>query len=183
MLRDLESDGISTEYLQHRVKRDVVPNIRRLASAFRLAGATVAFVRIGSACADFRDAHPIIRPHLESWNAIDGTWECAVIDELAPEPNDLSLVKSGSGAFTTSSLDQHLRNSGVRDVFYTGVVTHACVMLTAVAGFDLGYRGHLVRDATATFSPQVQEATEQLIGFTVELTDTGHVLNSIGAPR
>lgn len=71
---------------------------------------------------------------------------------------------------------------GITHVLYTGVVTNACVMLTASAGFDLGYYGYLVGDATAAFSPELQQQAENLIGyFIAPVTTTAEALELIGA--
>ena len=70
------------EYRVSRIEKLVVPNSRRLADAFRAAGAPVIYVTYGSRLADFSDA-PI---HLKDWmRAIDnrvGTREHEIVDEL-----------------------------------------------------------------------------------------------------
>jgi len=86
-----------------------------------------------------------------------------VIEALAPEPGDLRLIKTGSGGFLSTGLDSHLRNIGVEHVIYTGVITNACVLLTAGAGFDLGYWGYLASDTTAAYSQRLQDVTEEIL--------------------
>jgi nicotinamidase-related amidase len=156
--------GLSCDYMLERVESVVVPNHQRLLAAARAAGAVVAYVRMGSFRPDASDANPSLAPMLRAWGAQDGQWACDVIDAIAPVEGDLSLIKTGSGCFGTSALDSHLRNMGIGDVLYTGVLTNACVMLTVAAGFDLGYRNYLVTDATATHTQRLQDNAEELMG-------------------
>jgi biuret amidohydrolase len=83
--------------------------------------------------------------------AVDGSWACEVIDALRLQPGDITLIKTGSGCFLTSNLDNHQRNMRISHVLYTGVITNGCVLLTLAAGFDLGYHGYLVGDALRPF--------------------------------
>ena len=117
--------------------------------------------------------------------ATDGSWACEVIEPLRPEPGDISLIKTGSGGFGTSNLDSHLRNMGIRNVLYTGVITNGCVLLTLAAGFDLGYNGYLVADATATFSQRWQDLTEELVGvYMAKVVTTTQIIDELsGAER
>jgi nicotinamidase-related amidase len=160
-----ERIGLPTEYLLDRVQSVVIPNHQRLLAAARASGATVAYLRMGSFRPDASDASPSLAPMLREWRAQDGQWACEVIDEIKPVDGDISLIKTGSGSFGTSALDNHLRNIGIENVLYTGVLTNACVMLTIAAGFDLGYHNYLVTDATATQTHHWQEQAEELIGL------------------
>jgi nicotinamidase-related amidase len=161
------------DYFDRRVNDVVIPNIRRMAPALRAAGGLVTYVRIGTNCPDLRDVVPALRPWVTACGAREGQPECDVIDELALESGDVNMLKPGSGGFAGTSLDAVLRNAGIAHVLYTGVVSNACVMLTACAGFDLGYDGWFIRDATATFSQSAQEATEALLGvYVAEIVDT-----------
>ncbi|MEV5651765.1 isochorismatase family cysteine hydrolase [Nocardia sp. NPDC052254] len=183
-LADTESRGLDTTYFVDRLKTLVLPAHRRLLPAARSAGARVVYLRIGSLAADYADASPATRDLFPLWEAHDASPACAVIDELQPQPSDLDILKTGSGGFTTSSLDVHLRNMGVENVLYTGVATNACVLATAASGFDLGYRGFLVSDATATFTQRMQDITEEIIGFAMtEVVTTDHIIGRLRAGR
>ena len=177
-LADTESRGLDTAYLVNRVQVGVVPALQRLLPAARAVGARVVYLRIGSLAADHADGSPATRGFFPAWQAHEGSDACAVVDALRPEHGDLSILKTGSGGFTTSALDLHLRNMGVENVVYTGVVTNACVLATLAAGFDLGYRGYLVSDATATFTQRLQDMTEELVGFAMaEVVSTDEVVD------
>jgi nicotinamidase-related amidase len=155
----------ATDYFRERTESLVVPNHLRLVQACRRSGAKVVFLRGAAAAGDYSDIVPEWRTRLREADARDGTHAAALIDELVPEPEDLVLLKAGSGGFTSSGLDHHLRHMGIEHVLYTGVITNQCVLLTAGAGFDLGYHGYLVEDATATHSTEVQAAATAFIGL------------------
>ena len=179
MIASLRGGGTSVDYFMHRVERTVIPNHVRLLDACRAAGVRVVYSRIGGFAPGGADLGPNVRA-ISKWGTRADTQDCDVIAELAPQPGDLSILKTGSGAFTTSSLDLHLRNMGIEDILYTGVITNGCVTLTALAGFDLGYRGYVVTDCTATMSDTAQAFGEQVLsGFTEGLVTTDAVLESM----
>jgi biuret amidohydrolase len=142
-------------------------------------GIAVVFLRVGCAQADFSDMVPAMRDAVRLFGAVDGSTACEVIPELLRD-GDLTLLKTGSGGFNSSPLDVRLRNMGITHVIYTGVITNACVLLTCAAGFDLGYHGYLVSDATATFDAELQRQSENLIGqFMAKVTTTDDLLSEI----
>jgi biuret amidohydrolase len=110
---------------------------------------------------------PALRPYVRAAGALDGSWGAEPLSQLGPAADDLSVVKTGSGAFTGSDLDAILRRLAVRTILYAGVVTSACVLLTACVGFDLGYRQYLISDCTASLSDQDQCDAERLMGVYV----------------
>lgn len=166
-LGDLARQGTDVGYFDRRVRTQLVPNLVRLAARCRALGATVAHVRVGAFREDYSDLVPSFREAFASWGAREGSRACAPIDALRPAPGDIDLVKTGSGAFNGSGLDSHFRNIGIRDILYAGVITNGCVLLSAAAGFDLGYTGHLVTDATATLSDRLQQAAEEAMALYV----------------
>jgi nicotinamidase-related amidase len=177
MLATLGAGGAKLDYFVERVERETIPNHAELLTACRAHGVRVAYTRIGGFRRDGADLGANVRG-ISNWGARADADDCEVIDALAPEPGDISVIKTGSGSFTTSSLDLHLRNMGVESVLYTGVITNGCVMLTALAGYDLGYRGLLVTDCTATLSQRAQEIGEQILeGFTERLVTTSEVVD------
>lgn len=72
------------------------------------------------------------------------SWDAAVIDELAPEPDDVIIDKTRYDAFHGTDLDQLLRGRahGPGRLLLSGIVTNACVETTA--------RSAAMRDYTVT---------------------------------
>jgi ureidoacrylate peracid hydrolase len=73
-----------------------------------------------------------------------------VLDEIAPLPSEIVLDKTSVSAFNSTTIDQILRNLGVDRVWVTGMVTEACVELTARDAADRGYLVTLVEDCCAS---------------------------------
>ena len=73
-----------------------------------------------------------------------------LMPELGEDPRDLVAVRGhGLTPFTSTSLDQTLRNLGVTTVVATGVSVNVGVMGLCLSAVDLGYQVVLVRDAVA----------------------------------
>jgi nicotinamidase-related amidase len=92
-------------------------------------------------------------------------------------------MKAGSGAFIGSPLDALLRNAGVQHILYTGVISHACVLLSVGEGFDLGYYGYFVSDGTAAFSQRLQDFTEEIVsGYMARVVSTDEAIDQLQLP-
>lgn len=152
------------DHLLARFADTIAPNLALLLPAARRAGVRVVHARLASRHPDYADVVPALRPYVKAAGALDGSPGAAPIAEVGDEPGDLSIVKSGSGAFGGTELDFLLRREGIDTILYAGVVTTACVLLSVAAGFDLGYRQYLVADCTGTLSARDQEDAERLIG-------------------
>lgn len=183
MIGDMEASGVEVGGYLDRVHGTVVPNLDRLLDACRSAGARVVWVNGACYSDDFTDCVPQYRSGYEAHNRLVDSWENELVEGLRREPGDLLVHKAGSGGFA-SSLDLRLRNMGIRQVVYTGVVTNGCVLLTVTAGFDLGYHGWFVSDATATFNDRLQGVTEEIISsYMARVVSTDEMIALVGADR
>ena len=73
-----------------------------------------------------------------------------LVAELGPDPRDLVVPRwHGLTPFTSTPLDQTLRNLGVTTVVATGVSVNVGVLGMCLSAVDLGYQVVLVRDAVA----------------------------------
>ena len=78
-----------------------------------------------------------------------GTPGAELVAGLA-DPRDLVVARlHGMTPFTSTALDQVLRNLGVRTVVATGVSVNLGVFGMALSALDLGYQVVIVRDAVA----------------------------------
>ncbi len=105
-----------------------------------------------------------------------GSWGAAVVEELAPDTNDIRIDKFRMGGFTDTCLDSVLRNLGVNTLLFAGVNADQCVLATLMQANFLGYDCVLLQDCAATISPAFcQEATlynvRQCFGFTARSSD------------
>ncbi len=166
--RTMRAEGRADEadYLEARCRTLILPRLRRLLDRARAVGVTVIHVRLASRHADHADIVAPLRPFVEAAEARDGTPACEPLAGLSA-PVDLSIVKTGSGAFAGTDLDMLLRRLGIDTVLYAGTLTNACVLLTAAAGYDLGYRQFLLSDGTGAFNDQDQADAERLLAVYV----------------
>ena len=110
-----------------------------------------------------------------------GSWAAAVVDELEPKPEDICVDKYRMSGFWDTPLDSILRNLGRTTLFFGGVNADQCVMATLQDANFLGYDCILVKDCTATTSPEYcWQATlynvKQCFGF---LSDSQAMLEAI----
>jgi isochorismate hydrolase len=81
----------------------------------------------------------------------------AVVDDLAPEADDLVLTKWRYSAFFRSPLLSWLRGRGRDQIILCGVYAHVGVLATAVEAFTNDIQPFLVADAVGDFSAQHHE--------------------------
>jgi ureidoacrylate peracid hydrolase len=111
-------------------------------------------------------------PELKGKLVTHGTWDFAIVDELAPQATDIVIVKTRYSGFSRTTLDAELQARGVRYLFFTGIATNVCVESTLRDAFFLDYWPILITDATmAAGPPGMQEATlfniESYFGWTI----------------
>jgi len=103
------------------------------------------------------------------------SWAAAIVDELAPEPEDILVDKYRISGFWDTPLDSILRNMGVRTLLFAGVNTDQCVLHSLADANFLGYGCVLLEDCCATSSPDFcTEATlwnvRKCLGFVSDST-------------
>ncbi len=158
-------------YYIPRLTDVVVPNARRLLSAYRDAGLPVMFTRHGPLLPDGsdmiarrrrRDSESLAATTTPTlWHR--GTFEHAVIDDLAPRPGELVIDKNTSSAFNSTGIEWMLRNKGIETLIVGGMATDMCVETTSRDAADRGFNVVIAEDAAATFFPHHHRAA--LSGF------------------
>ena len=154
------------QYFVERVKETVIPNINHLLKFFRAYDLPVYFTKFASMRPDRTDyARNIRAVNKLAENFINEPIfpykkdaSASIIPALTPEGNDVIILKTTSGTFSSTDLDHQLRNLGVSMVIITGVVTNFCVENTARIAADLGYNVILIDDACAAWSQSLHEA-------------------------
>jgi len=112
---------------------------------------------------------------------IAGSWAAEVVDELEPQPADIRVDKYRMSGFWDTPLDSILRNLGKTTLFFAGVNVDQCVMTTLQDANFLGYDCVLIKDCSATTSPDFcLKATlynvSQCFGF---VTDSSSIMEAI----
>ena len=94
---------------------------------------------------------------------IDGEEGSDFVDELAPLPNEVVIVKPGKGAFYATELGNILREANITHLLFGGVTTEVCVQSTMREANDRGYECLLIEDATDSYFPDFKQATISMI--------------------
>lgn len=119
--------------------------------------------------------------HQRFYADVHKTLDCtAVIDELAPKPEDTVIDKLGYGAFHGTNLDDALRKLAVESLVITGTVTQICVEETARQAFHYGYKTTIVSDAVSSYLPDLHAAALKNFGRKFGwVSTTGEVLQAV----
>jgi len=177
----------------------VVRTIRRVLDAARAAGTTVAHLQVGYK-PDLSDAggtrspnyyketamHLMCtRPELKGKLLTEGSWDFALVDELAPLPGEIVITKTRYSGFAGTTLDSQLRVRGIQYLFFAGIAANVCVESTLRDAYFLDYWPILVADGTmAAGGQKMYEATlfnvESFFGWTIT---SDNLCASLGAPQ
>ena len=145
------------EYYFQRLRQVVLPNVRRLQDTFRALGLEVIHTRIQSLTRDGRDRSP---GHKRlGLHAAPGSKEAEILPEVAPQGDEIVINKTASGVFNASHIEYLLRNMGITGLFVCGVYTNECISTTVRDASDRGFYTTLIRDACATVTPELHNAT------------------------
>ena len=159
----------------------VIPNIRRLLEAFRGGRLEVIYTVIENLTQNGRDRS--LDYKLSDFNFAKGSWEARVVEEIAPQGDEILLPKTSSSVFNSTNLDYLLRNIGIEDVFVVGFLTDQCIDHTVRDGADRGYYMTCVHDACAAETEARHEAAlEGFKGYCRMLT-TDEVLKLASAAQ
>jgi len=145
------------EYYFNRLDELVLPNVRALQNAFRENNLEVIHTRIQSLTRDGRDRGPGHRRL--GLHAAPGSKEAEFLEQVAPIGDEIIINKTASGVFSATNIEYILRNMGITGLFVVGVYSNECVSTAIRDACDLGFHVTLVSDATATVTPELQNAT------------------------
>lgn len=84
---------------------------------------------------------------------------------VEPAPNETVIIKHNYCGFSGTDLHSQLQQLGIRTLVATGVQTQVCVESTVREGHALGYHCIVPRDAVASHTPPLHEASLTNIQF------------------
>ncbi len=140
---------------------DLLARVADAIAAVRGRGGQIGYVRVAFSDADY-DALP---SHSAMARAIAAAGRALHIDSpatavhgtVAPEPGDITVRKTRVGAFSTTDLDQQLRDRGVTTLILAGISTSGVVLSTVRDAADRDYRVHVLADGCADPAPGVHD--------------------------
>jgi ureidoacrylate peracid hydrolase len=177
--------------------RRVVGVIRAVLDSARFAGVAVVYLRMaykpdqsdsgGPNSPNWHKEKAMClmhdRPELRGKVLTEGTWDAAIVDELAPHPTDIVVTKTRYSGFAGTTLDSQLRMRGIQHLFFAGIATNVCVESTLRHAYFLDYWPILLADAAMPAGPPAaHDATlynvESFFGWTMMSEDFVAALKS-----
>lgn len=142
-----------------RLDETVIPNNVKLLEYFRKQKMTVTYAQIACLREDGEDRSPVQKS--EGWNGIFlpiNNPETQIIDELAPQKNEIVVSKTTDSVTTGTNYLTLLNFMGIETVVVTGIVTDQCVACSVRGLADAGYKVICVEDACAAGSMELHDA-------------------------
>jgi len=185
----LEKYGFTNDYNQPRYANIVLPNTLRLVDRFRDLGRPIVYTILATRHEQFLDLPGACRKVLaRDLKMSDGTRYHLRFDdegsrppdELTPKPEDIVIIKTSSGAFNSSDIDNVLRNNGISSLVFTGGISELCLSSTVRGAYDCGYLCTVAEDATITGSAEHQHWAMAFLGGSYAwVTSTGEILKHL----
>lgn len=128
--------------------RKIIEPTAKLVKWFRSKGFPVIYIQ---------DAHD---PDDKEFNrfpphAVKGTWGSEIIEELKPEPGDITIPKKRFSAFFGTNLDKILEEYNPGEVWVVGVCTSICVMDTVADLRNRDYNVIIPTNCVADFDQEM----------------------------
>jgi ureidoacrylate peracid hydrolase len=154
----------------------ICDNLTALVSAARTAGVPVIWIgsdyspeRIPVAMKRKLDQRAITAVCCEP-----GTWGAQWFG-VTPMPNESVVIKHAYSGFSNTPLHGVLQEKNIKTLVFAGVQTQVCVESTVREAHSLGYIAAVVKDAVASHTPPLHEASlmnmQFLFGELCETTD------------
>jgi ureidoacrylate peracid hydrolase len=143
--------------------RRAAASTKRVLAAARERGLTIVYLKMGFR-PDLSDlgaeespsrvrhlaygvGQPITTPEgIESRILIRDTWGTEIIDDLAPQAEDIVIYKHRYSGFYETELDRTLKLAGIRQLIFTGCTTSVCVESTLRDAYFRDYQPVLLTD-------------------------------------
>ncbi len=133
-----------------------VANCERLLAAARNAGVACIHIKIEALSGNARDTGPAHRRL--GWCYPPGSAETRFLEAAMPDPGEIVITKTVSGAFTATNLDAVLRHMGIQWLIVAGFETDECIEATGRAALDLGYVTLFAEDACTAYEAAAHDA-------------------------
>jgi len=147
------------DYVLERSSSIVIPNIVKLIEFFRENKARIIYLRLCGNDPDRKDLHRYFRySYLNGLNAgyndvypLNNDSMADVVDEIKPLKSDAVFNKTTFSAFTSTSINDYLKEAGIEFLIFTGLATSQCVETTARDASDYGYTIIHIEDAQTDY--------------------------------
>ena len=131
--------------------------LKKAIKSARSSKMPVIYIVIG-----FRNGYPEMSPNNKSFNLLKSAGMDLVSEEatkihqtIAPEEEDIVIVKKRTSAFTGSDLEVVLRSLGIKNIVLTGIATSGVVLSTLREAADKDYSITVLSDCCADRDDEV----------------------------
>ena len=132
-------------------------SLKKAIKSARSSKMPVIYIVIG-----FRNGYPEMSPNNKSFNLFKSAGMDLVSEEatkihqsIAPEEEDIVIVKKRTSAFTGSDLEVVLRSLGIKNIVLTGIATSGVVLSTLREAADKDYSITVLSDCCADRDDEV----------------------------
>jgi ureidoacrylate peracid hydrolase len=190
MQNDLCADGGVFQTLGYDITsvRRPIPAIRRLLTAARSARVAIVYVNMTTFPSYESWAPSYIRFNLQQiglpqglFYTQPGTWGWQVIDELAPNADDLIVSKWRSSGFVGTNLDMVLRGRGIETVVVCGTATYACVESTVRDAMHLDYYPVVAPECVSGYDQELHDAALRIMRSRIVVLPLDQILTAWSA--
>ncbi|HEX2820555.1 MAG TPA: cysteine hydrolase [Streptosporangiaceae bacterium] len=165
---------------------DVESLLSRVAEAIAVVrghGGQIGYVRVAFDDADYDAVPPHSRFASIGQELHSDSPATAVHDSVAPEPGDITVRKTRVGAFSTTDLDQQLRDRGITTLILAGISTSGVVLSTVRDAADRDYQVLVLADACADPQPGVHDfLTEKIFPRQAHVITSAELKDALSGP-
>ncbi|CAF0778875.1 unnamed protein product [Adineta steineri] len=146
-------------------------------------------VQVGHVRVAFEDSDYAAIPNTnKTFSAVAGsrrmqidTPDAAFHKNVAPQAGDIVVRKTRVGAFSTTDLDQQLRQRGITNLILAGVSTSGAVLSTVRDAADRDYQLYILVDGTADLDPEVHDILIKKVfprqAYTITTAELGDLIS------
>ena len=164
-------------------KKEMIPNVVRLAAAARQAGVRVIHATAAhppdmwGANSNARVFHGVLKSPVK---LIVGTEAVEVLDEIGVEENDtLFFRQHGLSPMQGTELDSLFRNAGVTTIVLAGVSANIAIPNTTFDAVNRSYQVVIPRDAIAgTPAEYTEQLLQHTLAYIATLTTTADLVTA-----
>ena len=145
----------------HATEQNVVANVKKLAAAFRKAGAPVIHVWyiVEEGAPGLKLNAPLFQGVKETNALVRGTWGAKPAEGLEPKRGDHIVEKMRMSAWQGTRLENLLAGLGVDTIVVTGAWTNMSIEHTARTGADKGFFMVVPEDGCSTMNADWHNAS------------------------
>ena len=168
-----------------RMNETVIPNTAKLVSYSRSNDVEVLFARIACLTEDGRDRSlSQKKPGFNYLLLPKDRNDSQIVPELAPQGDEITVLKTTDSALTGTNLRLVLRNLGISNVIVAGIFTDQCISSTVRSLADESFNVVVVDNCCAAATMELHQHELEIINMiychVVQLEDIPRFLESQG---